>query len=114
MVSRCTPSNLMDQLFRDACRRCAQEVNPVLDEAAFVKIMEEAEDMYELRLIANACRSRIRQERPDLDEVGVSEIMKFIPFPPILMVVTALAQRIHLSEEERKQQVATMMASKVC
>ena len=104
----------MDQLFREACRRYAQDANPGLDEAAFVKIMEEAEDMYDLRLIADACRNRIRRERPDLGEVGVDEIMKFVPFPPMFMVVTALAQRIHLSEEERKQQVATMMASKVC
>ena len=76
--------------------------------------MEEAQNMYELRLINDACRRRIQQERPDLDEFGIDEFMKFIPFPPMLMVVSALAERMHLSEEERKQQVATMMARKVC
>jgi hypothetical protein len=80
----------MDHLFRDACRRRVQEVNPELDEVAFVKIMEEAQHMYELRLIADACRRRIREERPDLVEFGADEIMKFIPFPPMWLVVSAL------------------------
>ena len=104
----------MDKLFRNECRRRVQEVNPKLDEVSFVKIMEEAQDVYELCLINSACRRQIHQEHPDLDEFGVDEFMKFIPFPPILMVVSALAERMHISEEERKQQVATMMARKVC
>ena len=61
----------MDQFFRDACQSRVQEVNPKLDEVSFVKIMEEAEHMYQLCLITDACRRRIRQERPDLDEFGV-------------------------------------------
>ena len=104
----------MDQLFRQACRSRALEVNPTLDEISFVKIMEEAEYVYQLCLIPEACRRQIRQERPDLDEFGVDEILQFIPMPPMFLVVSALAQRMHLSEGERKQQVATMMAHRVC
>ena len=102
----------MDEFF-NKCRKCVREVNPKLDEGSFVQIMEEAQDMYKLHLIDGACRRQIRQERPDLDEFGVDELMKWIPFPPMLLVVSALAERMHLSEEERKQQVATMMARKV-
>ena len=104
----------MDQLFKDACRRRVQEANPKLDEMSFVKIMEEAEHIFEVCLIPEACRRQIRQERPDLDEFGVDEILKFIPMPPMFLVVSALAQRMHLSEGERKQQVATLMAHRVC
>jgi|SRR5215469_6035238 hypothetical protein len=100
----------MDEHFRNLCRSRVQEVNPEVDEVSFVKIMEEAQDMYQLRFFQDACRRRIQQKRPDLDEFGAHEIMRFTALPPILMVVSALAQRMHLSVEARKDQVAAMMA----
>ena len=104
----------MDELFRKACRDRAREVNPDLDEVTLSKILEETEDMYQQGYIRNACRMRIRQERPNLDESGVDQIMKFTAMPPMLLVVSALAERTHLPEEERKQLVAAIMAQRVC
>ena len=106
--------DVMDQLFRDACRRCVQEVNPKLDETSFVKIMEEAQDVYELGLITDACRKRIHQQHPNLEETAVNEMMMWSPLPPILLVVSALAQLMHVPEIEHKEQVATAMALRVC
>jgi hypothetical protein len=40
--------------------------------------------------------------------------MMWIAHPPIQLVEEALLQRIHLAREEQVQQVAVIMADKVC
>lgn len=101
----------MSQLIRDACRRRVQQEHPKLDEAAVEEIVENVQRVYQL--IPDACRRRVQQERPELDEAAVDEIMMWIPSPPMRLVESALVQRMHLPEEERMQQVAMMMVSKL-
>jgi predicted anti-sigma-YlaC factor YlaD len=75
------------------------------------KIVEEVPRSYQF--IRDACRTRVQGERPQLDEAAVDEFLKMVPMPPIRMVEKALADRLHLPEAERMQQVAAMIVPKL-
>jgi len=101
----------VDHLIRDACRRRVQQEHPKLDEAAVDEIVESVRRVYQL--IPDACRRRVQQKHPELEEAAVDEILIQIPMPPMRLVESAVVQRMHLPEEERMQQVTTMMVPKL-
>ena len=72
------------------------------------QIGEEMERMPQL--ITDAYRERLKQRSPRLDEATMdNNIMLFMPMPPARLVESALAERMHLPEEARMQEVAMLI-----
>jgi hypothetical protein len=47
-----------------------------------------------------------------MDESTLEKYIKWMPMPPTWLVEKALAERMHLSENERMEQVANLMVMK--
>ena len=65
-----------------------------------------------LQLIKDAYQRRLQENRLPIEESKLHEILKFMPYPPTWLVDKMLAERMHLSEEERMQQVAELIVVK--
>jgi hypothetical protein len=69
-------------------------------------------DPRKVQLIRDAYRRRVREGRPQIDEATMDNIMQWMPIPPTSLVESALADRMHLPEDERMRQVAVLMVVK--
>jgi hypothetical protein len=65
-----------------------------------------------VELIEDAYIRRIQEGRPPMDKSTLEGHLRFMPIPPTWLVEKALAERMHLHEEERMQQVAHLMVMK--
>ena len=96
---------------RDMIRRQLRHEHPDWDESALAEIEEDMAGVY--RLLPEVCRERLRQARPNLDEVELQMVIMLNARPPNRLVERELLRRMHLASGERVQQVAVMMADKV-
>jgi hypothetical protein len=69
-------------------------------------------DLRMVTLIRAAYIRRIQEGRAPMDESTLEKYMKWMPMPPTWLVEKALAERMHLSENERMEQVANLMVMK--
>ncbi len=93
---------------RDTCRKRLEQEHPEFNEKTVDQIVEEMERMPQL--ITDAYRERLKQRSPRLDEATMdNNIMLFMPMPPARLVESALAERMHLPEEARMQEVAMLI-----
>src|SRR6266849_1995903 len=98
----------MPQLMRDARRKRLEQEHPEFNEKTVDQIVEEMERMPQL--ITDAYRERLKQRSPRLDEATMdNKIMLFMPMHPARLVESALAERMHLPEEARMQEVAMLI-----
>jgi hypothetical protein len=66
-----------------------------------------------VQLIEDAYRRRLLETRPpDWLPIDESAMMHSMPLPPQWLVEKALAERMHLPEDERMRQVAELMVVK--